>query len=807
MKNRFLLASRNALASAVLAALGTAAFDAQALGLGRLNVQSALGEGLRAEIDITSLSAEESASLAVRIASPETYRSAGVDYNAVLAGTQALVVRGPDGRVLLRLSSDRAVQEPFIDLILELNWSAGRLVREFTLLFDPPGNRAAAAALVAPMISTAPLPAASAAAIRPAPRTVATTDAVAPAALAAALGASAGVAVPKLAAPAASKAVAPPAALSTQRYSVRPGDTLYGVAGRTQAAGVSLDQMLVGLYRANPQAFIEHNVNRLRAGAVLSVPSADEVADVSSADLQRLIRAQSVDFGAYRGRLAQAAPQAQAQEPGRQAQGKLQAAVDDRKQSSAASPDKLKLSGGAASAPEAQMAQAAERQDNATRLAELSRNVEALKKLQQGAVAEQGLPAAASAAAQASGPASAAVLAQPVAVASKPVLKPVAAPEAGLIDSLSTQAWLLPGAGLLALVLAGLGAWRLRGRFGKTAGETSFLESRLQPDSFFGASGGQQIDTRDATRASTMGYSLSQIDAIGDVDPVAEADVYLAYGRDLQAEEILKEALRSTPDRTAIHTKLLEVYAKRRDSKGFEALATQLHALSKGTGEDWAAAQSMGHQLDPNNPLYQPGGGPQGRPGGGLRGGSEPVDATEQGHADFSQTTLQAEDSRLPQIVGDGLDLDLGQIDKDRSAASPQGSDTRRPIDPGLDFEYEASPARPADAGPAGVAELDLDALSLDEGDTLQAALGDAGDTLLDFGEFLVSEPGELADDVAADLDELAAGDPLQRKLELAEEFRQIGDLEGARDLLEELLVKASGSLRSQAQAMLDALG
>ena len=89
----------------------------------------------------------------------------------------------------------------------------------------------------------------------------------------------------------------------------------------------------------------------------------------------------------------------------------------------------------------------------------------------------------------------------------------------------------------------------------------------------------------------------------------------------------------------------------------------------------------------------------------------------------------------------------------------------------------------------------------------MQPALDDAGDTLLDFGEFPVSEHGESADDVMADLDEFAAGDPLQRKLELAEEFRQIGDLEGARDLLEELLVKASGSLRSQAQAMLDALG
>ena len=129
----------------------------------------------------------------------------------------------------------------------------------------------------------------------------------------------------------------------------------------------------------------------------------------------------------------------------------------------------------------------------------------------------------------------------------------------------------------------------------KDSGETSFLESRLQPDSFFGASGGQRIDTRDAGgSSSSMTYSLSQLDAIGDVDPVAEADVYLAYGRDLQAEEILKEAMRSNPERLAIRTKLLEVYAKRRDIKGFELLATQLYALTRGEGEDWAKAQELG---------------------------------------------------------------------------------------------------------------------------------------------------------------------------------------------------------------------
>jgi pilus assembly protein FimV len=160
LKNRPYLAGRTALALAAIAALGAAPIDAQALGLGRLNVQSALGEGMRAEIDITSLSPEEAATLQVRLASPEAYRAAGVDYNAVLAGAQATLARRADGRAYLRVTSDRAVQEPFIEVIVELNSASGRLVREFTLLFDPPGSRAAppvqAAAPVAPVMSAAP---------------------------------------------------------------------------------------------------------------------------------------------------------------------------------------------------------------------------------------------------------------------------------------------------------------------------------------------------------------------------------------------------------------------------------------------------------------------------------------------------------------------------------------------------------------------------------------------------------------------------------------------------------------------------
>ena len=792
MKYRLSFVSRTVLVLSALAALGAPVFDAQALGLGRLNVQSALGEGLRAEIDLISLSAEESASLSVRIASPEAYRQAGVDYSAVLAGTRAVVVQGADGRASLRLSSDRAVQEPFVELILELNWTSGRLVREFTLLFDPPGARGAVQAPVAPVISAAP-PAATPKTLPAAP--AASAEPVAPAAASAVVAAPPRPAAQAM--PAKPNALVPDAAASStgQRYPVRSGDTLYGVAGRLQSPGVSLDQMLVGLYRANPEAFIERNVNRLRAGVVLAVPTADEVRDLSNADLQRLISAQSIDFGAYRSRLAQGAPQAQAQDPGRQAQGKLRAAVDDRKQSGAASPDKLKLSGGAASSPEAEIARAAESRDNAARVAELSRNVDALKMLQQGAAAVNAVPA--SGAASAPPAASAPLPADPA--------------QGGMIDSLAAQPWLLPGAGVLALLLAGIGAWRLRGRFGKAAGETSFLASREQADSFFGASGGQQVDTRDATRASTLGYSLSQIDAIGDVDPVAEADVYLAYGRDLQAEEILKEALRNTPDRMAVRIKLLELYAKRGDSKAFELLATELLAMSHGVGEDWARAQSLGQQFDPDNALYQAGGRPEpheGQPSsGGLLGASAPRLALD-------QPVQAAENLALPELAAGGLDLDLDLGPSADDLVVQPAAGALPSVDLGLDFEFEDRPPQPSGDAIPRAPSLDIDALAMtldddEDEDTKPGELNDAGDTVLDFGRFPDLASGLLADEdpiAAGDLDGFAAGDPLLRKLELAEEFRQIGDLDGARDLLEELLVKASGSLRDRAQAMLDAM-
>lgn len=214
--------------------------------------------------------------------------------------------------------------------------------------------------------------------------------------------------------------------MGADEYKVRAGDTLSRIAGKTQRPGVSLDQMLVSLYKANPDAFLGSNMNRLKSGVVLSVPSSEDAKAVTQAEARQLIQAQSADFSAYRQRLAGAVPAAKDSGPARQATGTVQTEVQDRKQAAAAAPDKLTLSKGAAAgkaSTEEKIAKGAEKKDTATRVAELSKNVAELKKLGDEAAKAKAASAAAPAAAPAPAPASAPVS---VAVPAKP---PVPAPE------------------------------------------------------------------------------------------------------------------------------------------------------------------------------------------------------------------------------------------------------------------------------------------------------------------------------------------------------------------------------------------
>ena len=898
MKRNSTFAGRFALTGVAAAALCLAAPAASALGLGRVQVQSALGEALRAEIDVTSLSPEEASNLRVRVASPEAYRAAGVDYNNVLPNTQVELLRRADGRPYLKLTSDRGVQEPFVDVILEINWATGRLVREYTMLFDPPtlARAPAPAVTTAPILSAAPAaaaeprPVARAAPVRPAP-----AEPVAPREPREPRPSRVAAAPAPVSAPAASDA-----------YRVKAGDSLSKIAARTQRPGVSLDQMLVSLYRGNPQAFLDNNMNRLKAGVVLAVPTAEAAGGLSAPEARQVVQAQSADFGAYRQRLAGGVPTARTETASRQASGKVQAQVDDRKAGAGATPDKLTLSRGAAASAaasgEAQISKERARKADETRMAELAKNVDELTKLSgaassAAAKAPAPIPAPPVAAAPASAPVVVAMAPVPAPVASvaavpaptrpapapspavasaaapvvvaaasvapppkpaasappaaaKPPAKtPAAVEPPSMIGSLLDDNPLALGAGGLALaLLAGFGVYKFTRRSRRDSGETSFLESRLQPDSFFGASGGQRIDTRDAGgQSSSMSYSLSQLDAIGDVDPVAEADVYLAYGRDLQAEEILKEAMRSTPDRMAIRTKLLEVYAKRRDTKGFELLATQLYALTRGEGEDWATAQELGAQLDPENALFRPGGAP-------LTAHTASGEIVEPlGASTMPQSVLPSPSqfgSSLPGSSGldtGGMDLDL-DLDLDtpvRAApvSAPSPFATTQAVKPApapvaaagapLDFSMPDVVVPPALVKPVRALEpstFDLSDISLDL--DMPATVAPAPTVARGSANAPANAPANPPSTpaVAPPKDDRGPGstvsgvgdlglpslhgalhgdddDPMSRKLELAEEFRQIGDTDGARDLLHEVVAKATGATKSRAQSMLADLG
>ena len=890
------------------AILSLAAGHAAALGLGRLAVQSALGEPLRAEIEVTSLSPEEAAGLQIRVAAPDAFRAAGIEYNAVLSTARAVLQRRPDGRQVLRLASDRVVQEPFVEVILDVSWPSGQLVRGYTMLFDPPSQRSA---------TTAPMTAPVFSAASPAPQRAATA-AAGPAASPALPPAPPPPGMPGVPLQAAAQRRAAPAPQSAAAdatvHTVQPGETLSTIAERTQPPGVSLDQMLAALYRGNADAFIDRNINRLRSGAVLKMPRSEAAAAISPEAARRTIQGQSADFGAYRQRLATAVPETPVAPPARQASGRVQGAIADAKTSTTAAPDQLRLSKDAGTGTTAALAAAAdalaslqrERRDAETRIAALTRTIEELKALSaQGGSAARAAPADGGPAGGGPGltnplsstpppaPEAAASPAAPALAAASAVVPPVvpaasaqsdaaSAPEAATSAAVAAQPASAPRraavpepmpepsflsalvddglypviVGLLLVgTLLGYGAYRMRRRKSGEGQETSFFDSHLKADSFFAASGGQRIDTRESAHgALTSGYSLSQLDAGGDVDPVAEADVYLAYGRDLQAEEILKEALRATPDRLPIRTKLLEVYAKRRDTKGFEVLAIQLYALTAGKGEDWQQAQQMGLALEPDNALYAPGGTPMLASddesplplpfAADTQPQTEPPPELEAGAVDIDLDFGDAFDAPAGDHGPDvGPSTQMSPIDVHSAAPMAAGVSTTltpQPVQSGpvadphsLDFALQdmdfaaAAPAAPAAVPTAAVTEHDVDFGLPDLSFAAEPPSAPRVEQPMTFDLSGISldltptpAPPAAAPApafTAADLDLEApmsfgnsldffasnAGDPLAAKFELAEELAAVGDEQGARDLLVEVIAEAEGELKAKAEALL----
>ncbi len=889
-----------ALSAAVLSAVVLS--NAYAAGLGKLTVLSSLGQPLRAEIELTSVSPDEASSLIPKLASADAFRQANIDLNPALFSLRfAVEQRGSSS--IVRITSTQPINEPFVDMLLELGGSKGRLVREYTFLLDPPEMRSARPSQVASIAMAAPSLAA-----RSTPSAVSSEGQSAPSPAAepahnSARNAASSRATPKPA------AQAPESDASKDEYLVKKGDSLAKIANQYRSGGVSLDQMLVALYRANPDAFIGKNMNRLRAGEILSVPEAGAAESVGEAEAHGVVVAQAADFNNYRSKLAAQVASADAkksEESKQTAGGKITTRIQEESGAASNAQDKLKLSksGTAASGANAGAQGVSEEEliarDKAlaeanARVKELEKNVGDLQKIleikNQDLAAQQkqvetpptsatpATPATSTAVTPAATETTAPVegATPPVAATSEPatdvapvaetkpapapvVAKPKAAPppEPGFFESLTTHAMFLPGAAVLLALLAALGIYSSRRRKQPKSFEDSIItDSSLKSNSLFGSTGGQSVDTNNSVFNSNFVPSASQLDT-NEVDPIAEADVYIAYGRDAQAEEILKEALRNQPDRHAVRVKLLEIYSSRNDVRSFEILATELYSMTKGEGDDWQQAASLGLILDPTNPLYASGSLPDdmAAKASSLTAETQPLDeqgldallATTQPHSSletspyFNNTTLLTEEAlnQVPEKAAapvaeqkektpavEDLDFDLEGFDVaednmaqppaqaelpaevaaidfdflDDKAATPSGTTGNESVDPfsaaapqvsapeSFDLEFPSNSAdRPAETPVAAPQKPDLSDITLDLG----APASGQQDAL---------PPLEGLDD-----ESFSSNAEMATKLDLAIAYQEIGDKEGARELLEEVVKGGNSEQSAKAGELLSKL-
>lgn len=943
---------RSQMATAVAVALailsGGGVTSAEAAGLGRLTVQSALGQPLRAEVEVTSVSPDEAESLKARIASPEAFSRVGLQYKEALSGVR-MDVENRGGRYFIKVTSSRPINDPFVDLVVELSWASGTFSREYTFLLDPPTQQNANQANRsgnAPVAGAATAAAATGAAasgsnavrtIDPATGRLVNQER-------GAQGRSQAASQPAEAKqqPAAQAQGGRDASSEGGTVTVGQGETLGMIAARVRPASATLDQTIVAIYRTNPTAFIQNNPNLIRQGRMLTIPSEGEIAAIDSTEAGRQLRMAARDFRSYKERMAGTTPEVASGNGSSTASGAISAKVDDERGGQAGSQDRLELSrseggkdeqGSAVGArdAEAQVAREAALKEANSRIAELEKNVGALKSMLElkdksladlqaqlekarvaGAQVSGTVAAAATAAADkardaaskvadkaaaekaaaekavaekaaqtkaaadklaAEAKAAADKVAAEKAAAEKAAADKAAAEKAaaekaaaeqdqpkpaegadkdaveraaadakaevervtngdadkskdmpkpapvnegeeqgGLIEGLSQNSLLLPGLGVAALA-AGLGFWMLRRRRREDDGfSDSISADEFSANSLFGTTGGQSVDTM--TGSSTQITTISESTPT-EVDPIAEAEVYIAYGRETQAEEILREALKRQPERQAIRLKLLEIYSGRKDTVAFGQMAREMHDMTGGLNEEWSKVVQMGAALDPDNALYGDGTAdlaapsPVASPAADVGGMAAAVAAGVAGMAAAAEP--QHVEPEAPAVSSPSLDEGLafdGGYDKPAAEAEAKPVQTFQstrsgPLQamPGVELpSLDLDAPLDLDEGPSTVTDLNIDT-TITESLDMGHESGSEGDGLgaigLDLSPSTISGPITMSGAASSQWQEMAS------KLDLASAYVEIGDKEGARELLEEVINGGDAAQQQRARELL----
>ena len=770
---------------AIAAASALSSGMAHALGLGEVTLQSSLNQPLVAEIELLEVRDLASNEVIPSLASPEDFVKAGVDRQYFLTDLKFTPVLKPNGKSVIRVTSSKAVREPYLNFLVEVLWPNGRLLREYTLLLDPPlysPQTTVAAAPQLPIAAPAPRPA-----VTPAPSRAASAPA------------------PRLVAPA-----APSRTISGNEYTTTANDTLWEIAQRV--GGGSVNQTMLAIQDLNPDAFIGGNINRMKSGQVLRLPDEQQIRSRSNAEAVAQVAEQNAawregravasrQLDATRRTTAGSAPATAesadslklvAAETGQSTRGSDTGSADSKVLA-----DKLAVTQESLDSTRRENAELQSRVGDLqsqldklqrlvelkdSQLAKLQADLSAAPAAEEGATAQtpvsepatqapaEQLEAAQPAAEAATPPASppeevapdynyseepaasvedsAAANEQPAeepaaavepAAPAKPAedAKPAApspvpatapAPQSFIDDLMANPMTLgLAGGGALLLLLVALMALSRRNAM-KEAEQQDELADDLSQDQTFASDLDMPKDSLaglDDEPAATPVAGEERVTAQTG-DALGEADIYIAYGRFNQAAELLQNAINDEPHRSDLRLKLMEVYAELGDREGFARQDNELREIG--------GANAEAEQLKSKYPAIAA------FAGAGVvaaaASAEDDVDAFSLDDLSLDEPVAEAPVAASGDL-DDAFDLSLDDLEADleNDLQSAKADDAPQSLDDDLDFGLIDEPAAPSSA-----ADDDLD---------FDLALGD--------DKVELSQPADDLSAFSLDLDEPAA--------------------------------------------------
>ncbi|WP_422138299.1 FimV/HubP family polar landmark protein [Endozoicomonas sp. ALC020] len=779
---------------------------ANALGLGEVRLNSALNQPLDAEIELLQVRELTRNEILPNLASRADFQRAGLDRPFSLTGLNFKTILREDGTGYIHVTSSQAVREPFLNFLLEVHWPSGRLLREYTMLLDPPAFSQEAAAPVNPASTQTynsgfPEPSRGQS-VNPFDQrgySESQSSSYQPEESSRPIQVN-----PVREEPVRTGVRSYSGPGQRDTYEVQPNDSLWNIARSVRpASDLSIQQTMLALQKKNSQAFVQNNINRLKKGQVLRLPDRDEIAQVSFQDAVSEVARQNREWQA---RLEQldATRRSSAESGGEGAgnNGRLSIVATDN--SSGAGSDLGRGSADTATtALQNELAMTREKMDNLTReneelksrLKDLDDQISTLKRLidlkddQMAALTQQ----------PAGTPAQIAPETRPLPVAEQPVPES----EPGFLSFLFGHPLYLVLSALLPLgLIAALLVYRRRKQEEEDEIEVEEASS-LEPMSLI-PDEPQQDDQEEFELDETL--EIDEDSLLEDEEPeettqqtedaISEADIYIAYGRFPQAVELLEKAIANEPDRSDLRLKLLEVHAENNDLDNFKAALAGVESLDD---------QDALRQADAYKARF---------PAEAFFGDVTQQAATEEADDDFEQFDLNEALNDESDVDSDGelgdLEFDLDDLEfNDEPAESAddldfqlddldlepeQGEDDTSEALEELELPSESDVAA-QEAVPAPGDNLDDLELELDE------RYADDDEQSLSFDDGLPDLESVLEDD---DLEFLSDDDEAATKLDLARAYIDMGDIEGARDILQEVLESGSDEQKQEAQALME---